>query len=214
MSTTLPEITQLQVSGRDEMGRWILSALTKRTYVFGSDEPCVLAKEQKRLVLEPQYAPDRAGVLLADIETWPYKKRTDVVVVGRAYNHRGQPSFVAGIRIGRLEKELNVFGDRRCTIDHTGRTLFSTPTVVPHVPLSYELSFGGRDLLAEAKYGNLVDELGEFFSASEVPSDLLEDASPFSYPRNPCGRGYLVEVSKKPWKGCPCRTSNIQAISA
>jgi hypothetical protein len=148
MSPTQPQITQMQVSGRDEEGRWILSVLAKRTYVFAAHQTCSLAKEQIRLVLEPQYAPDKPGVLLADIDVWPYKKHTDVVVVGKAYNHRGQPSFVAGIRIGRYEKALNVYGDRRCMKDPVRGILFSKPTVVPSVPLSYEFSYGGRDCVA------------------------------------------------------------------
>jgi hypothetical protein len=201
MSSALPEVTQVQVSGRDEEGRWILSVLAKRTYWFGADQPCALAKEQACLVLEPRYAPDKPGVLLADIDTWPYKKRTDVVVIGKVYNHREQPSFVAGIRLGGFEKGLNVFGDRRCMLDHVGRTLFSKPTVVANVPLSYEFSFGGRDRIAEAKHGNFVDDIREFISASEVPSALLDEASPFSYPRNPCGRGYLVEATKEALEG-------------
>jgi hypothetical protein len=199
MSTPLPQVTQVQVSGRAEDGHWILSVLTKRTYWFGADQTCAVAKDQLSLALEPQYS--KPGILLADIDTWPYKKRTDVVVVGKAYNHRAQPSFVAGIRIGNFEKGLNVFGDRRCTLDRTGRTLFSKPTVVAHVPLSYEFAFGGRDRVAEAKHGNLVDDIREYFSASEVPSEVLDEASPFSYPRNPYGRGYLVESTKEALEG-------------
>lgn len=213
MKTLLPHLTQAQVSGRDEEGRWILSALAKRTYLFAMDQSCALASEQKSLVLEPLHAPGKMGVLLADIDTWPYKKRTDVVVVGKAYNHRRQPSFVASVRIGATEKALSVLGDRRCTLDHTGRTLFSTPTVVDDVPLSYEFSYGGRDRAAEARQGNFVDELRPFFSASDVPSDVLDDASPFCYPEIPADADTSSKRRGKRWKGWPCRTWNIQGIS-
>jgi hypothetical protein len=197
MTPAPPLVTQLQVSGRDDEGLFILSALAKRTYLFGDDQSCALAKEQIGLVLEPEYNPDKPGVLLADMDVWPYKKQTDVVVLGKAYNHRLQPSFVAGIRIGRFEKALNVFGNRQCTLDPGGRIVFSKPTVLPNVPLSYEFAYGGRDHVTESKHGNPIDDIREFFPSSEFPPEILDQASAFAYPRNPVGRGYLVEVSKE-----------------
>jgi len=186
--------TAMQLSGRDEAGRPILSVLAKRTYLFGSDGECALHAHQAPLLEEPRYA-DGGLLLEEDTDLWPFKPWTDLVVLGHAYNHRARSRFTAGVSVGRVGKAVTVSGDRRCTLAHDGRILFSPPAVAERVPLSYAFAYGGRDVITERARGNPLALLQPYLSADTAPA-AVDDASPFVYPRNPAGRGYLVEISK------------------
>lgn len=186
--------TAIQLSGRDEAGRPVLCVLAKRTYAFGPDGACRPADSQPPLIAEPRYG-DGGLVLEEDTDLWPFKPRTDVVVLGHAYNHRALPQFSAGVSIGPATKLLTAFGDRRCAIGHDGRILFSSPTVVERVSLSYALAYGGRDTAAEAAHGDPTTLLRPYLPPG-MDAGTVDAASRFVYPRNPAGRGYLVELTR------------------
>jgi len=186
--------TAVQLSGRDEAGRPLLCVLAKRTYRFDPDGECALHPDQAPLLREPRYAP--GGLLLEeDTDLWPYKPRTDLVVLGHAYNHPGARRFSASVSVGRTTKEVAVFGARCCQVARDGRILFSPPAVAERVPLSYAFAYGGRDALAEASCGNPAALLQPYL-ASGTEAALVTAASPFLYPRNPAGRGFLVEATR------------------
>ena len=193
-----PTSEAVQLSALDADGRAILSVVTKRTYaIAGAD--CTLHPTQSPLRAEPRYADD--GLTLEeDVDVWPFKALTDVVVRGHAYNHPGKPMFTAGIALDATRKVVRVSGDRRCTIGAGGRVLFSQPTVLEKVALSYALAYGGKDHVAEAAYGNPIEVMARFMPPGTPPS-LLSAASPFFYPRNPGGRGYLVEKTRAAIEG-------------
>jgi hypothetical protein len=189
-----PSATAIQLSARDIQGRFILSVLLKRTYSISGSGECVLDPTLTPLYDEPRYADDDL-ILEDDLDLWPIKPQTDVVVRGHVYNHPGKATFMAGIAVGPTKKLIAVFGDRRCTMGQGGRVLFSEPTVVEKLPLSYALAYGGRDSVAEEAYGNPVEILGRFMPPGTDPATIAA-ASPFFYPRNPGGRGYLVEATR------------------
>lgn len=182
----------MQLSGRDPAGRWILSVLLKITYAILPDGSLEPVPEQVPLVCEPVAHPEIKGLLVHDIDIYPYKSATDVVVKGHAYG-RGRSAFVAGVAVGGVEKRVIVMGERRCTLDATGRIVISEPKEVDKVPLSYTHAYGGRDDAAEKKYGNPYLAL---HPAVDPRSCDLDMASPFLYPRNPCGTGYLIEPER------------------
>jgi len=193
--------TTIQLSGRDETGRPILSVLAKRTYLFGSHGESAVHPVQAPLVGEPRYT-GGGQILEHDSDLWPWKPRTDLVVLGHAYNHRGGTRFSAGVSVGRSRKDIAVFGDRRCAVAHgdDGRILFSPPARAERIPLSYAFAYGGRDMTAEAACGNPSAPLTSYLPAS-IAAATIDAASPFIYPRNPAGRGYLVEVTKAAVEG-------------
>jgi hypothetical protein len=63
---------------------------------------------------------------------------------------------------------------------------------VSKLPLSFRFADGGRDQVAEAKYGIPAAKHAELLAISRI-----DDLSPYLYPRNACGRGYLVELSRE-----------------
>jgi hypothetical protein len=188
---TAPSPVVRQMSGTDPEGRNILAVLFKATYTLTSDGRVDRAREQSPLTLPVVNDPENKSLLAADTDLYPHKVATDVVLKGHAYAHENPRSFDVSLRVEGHHKTIRVVGDRRCTLSHAGRILFSPPEPVARVPLRYDRAYGGQDKAATAKYGNPFNELRPFL-ARELAA--LE-ANPFDYPRNPAGRGYLVEAT-------------------
>jgi hypothetical protein len=181
------------VCGMDRTRNFALGVVAKRTYRILPTGECELAREQVPLVDEPVEHPESRELIVADTDMLLDKPETDVVISGRAWNHPGRLGWTAGVQVGRHPpRELSVFGDRRVTIDSLGRLLFSQPAYRDSVPLSYMFAYGGCDERAEREGGFELEGL-----ASQIPEEdrelALAAASPWRYPRNTAGRGYLVE---------------------
>ncbi len=186
-----PQVRQL--SGKDPEGRYLLSVVTRRTYDLGPDGHCTPAEEQVPLVGDPQEHPDIPGLLIHDTDLIPFKPLTDVIVNGHAYGE-GRPWFKAGITVEGYEYLMLVIGERRCAVDASGRRIVvSNPEPVDQIPLDATSAYGGHDTIAEEKYGNPYAEM--FPTPEALPADLAA-MSPFRYPRNPVGRGFLAEGSR------------------
>lgn len=153
----------------------------------------MVAEDQTPLLHEPVEDPDDFELILADAEVWLDKLYTDVVVCGHAWNHPGGPHWLCEVAVGRFPpKQVLAQGDRSCSIDHAGRLVFSPPGRADKIPLSYRYAYGGCDERAERE--------GSFefaVAADRIPDEdrerALASASPWRYPRNRGGRGYLVE---------------------
>lgn len=191
-TATTPPGTEVQRSGKDPTGRFILSVLAKRTYRIVEGGRCALDEKQVPLVTEPQPDPENPDLLLHDTDLYALKLMTDVVVKGYAYGNGQDVSGVA-VRVGNHEKRILVTGDRSCTLTAAGKIVFSRPEAVEKVPLRYTHAYGGRDAVAETTYGNPYLELQPALDPEQCD---LAKASPFLYPRNPCGRGYLIKAER------------------
>jgi hypothetical protein len=116
-----------------------------------------------------------------------------VIVKGHARSAEPRPDFEVSVRVGRAVKTIRVVGNRKCLLSGAGRIVISPPEPVHTVPLRYDRAYGGRDAVAEAKYGNPFEQ---WRSILRKKDDFdLDKASPYYYPRNPCGAGFLVEAS-------------------
>jgi len=181
----------VQLSAVDQDGQPILSVLCKRTYSVTADGRVSLAPEQLPLVLDFELDPDNPRRLHRDFDLYPIKVLTDVVVRGHAYG-TGQRSFIATVRVDSWEKRVAVFGDRRCHLGATGHLVFSPPEPIGRIPLRYDRAYGGIDQVAEETRGNPFAALGRHLGPA-ADSGL---SSPFLYPRNHAGVGYLMEVTR------------------
>ena len=171
-----------------------LLVLAKRTYAFDVDGRIWPAESQVHLYEDCVDDPaSPLGLMLHDSDLYPFKPLTDVVVLGHAYPRRGERSFEAAITIGKHRKVLSVLGERSAGLDHLGRVRFSdAQPFTGAVPLTMALAYGGSDVAAEARYGNPYEEARDLLGDDEA----VAEASPYRYPRNPFGRGYLVEVTR------------------
>ncbi len=169
-------------------GRWRVGVVAKRTLnIAGSS--AVDASAQLPLVEEPVM--DEAGVTLAhDLEITLGKPQTDVIVLGHAYPHDDSRRTTAFVRVGKQQRDLRVFGARRIERHPDGRLVFSSPEKFERVPLGWESAYGGHDAAALEAYGDPTEELRRKAGLPTTPPFGL-----YAYPRNPAGRGYLVELT-------------------
>jgi hypothetical protein len=186
-----PSPTTRQVSARLPDGRAVLCVYGKRTYGVSPDGRLYPWPGQAPLVAAPE--PDAANPLLlaADSDLYPFKPRTDVVVQGHAHPRGARACFDVEVAVGASRHTVRVWGDRRCALSHARRVLFSDPEPPVPMPLRYDRAYGGRDAVAEQRHGNPAEHLAPLFEPKVDPAL----ASPYLYPRNPAGRGWVVEAT-------------------
>jgi hypothetical protein len=180
-----------QVSGRGPDGMPILSVLARRTYAITSAgvlEPLGVATP---LVTEAQVDPENPDLLLADGDLWPWKPKTDLVVLGHAYGE--EPVFRATISVSgeaQHRTSVQISGERRAGFNAAGKIEFTPPAPLKdgRLPLSPLLAYGGHDLASEKELGNPYEAYRAPLGGALDPAAI----SPFRYPRNPWGRGYVV----------------------
>lgn len=187
---THPCPTVMQLSAVDPEIKPILSVLCKRTYHVLPDGHCIVADEQLPLVKDYQPDPENSLRLDHDSDLYPWKLMTDIVVQGHAYGE-GRRTFMAVVRVGKFEKQIAVIGDRRCALDNNNRIIFSDPLPIERVPLRYDRAYGGMDAVAQETNGNPVTSLNKYLD----PSIDISLSSPYIYPRNFAGVGYLIEAT-------------------
>lgn len=177
--------TVFQVGGNDPAMRPQIAVLVKRTYRILEGRPLVHDAPVPMRPLEWDDSVPGHHVLY-DADIYTDKALTDVVVLGHAYPRTSNGRGHASIRVGPVYKRLEVFGDRKVTLASDGRLVFSEPEPFERMPVTKDRAYGGRDVVTEAAWGNpytlLEKELGWDPAAH----------SPFAYPRNRAGRGYLV----------------------
>jgi len=115
---------------------------------------------------------------------WLMKRSADFVVRGSAYAREGKPvrEMQAAVQIGSRLKRLAVFGNRRIGWNAAGRPAIAAPEPFEEMPLIYENAYGGIDFRVPVS-----DDDPQYQSAA------LEVDWPGLYPRNPFGKGYLVD---------------------
>lgn len=183
------------LSAIDPATHFRVGVVAKRTFKVGQ-AGIYEAPEQLPLVEEPLLAED--GITLAwDMETLLGKPQTDVVVLGNAYPHDDDRQTRVSVQIENARRELRVFGDRRAELGRDGRVVFSRPERFERVPLGWQSAYGGYDASALEAYGDPTEPVRKAAGHSTAPTFGL-----YAYPRNPAGRGYLVEITLKALQVC------------
>jgi hypothetical protein len=194
--------TSFVSSYRSPQGRFYLQVIAKRGYVFrhgGRAEP---VSDPALIHAIPEFAPalgDQDGRLLHETELLAgLKPATDVLLHGSARSHRGPvPALTAALRVGPAAKSVQVWGDRRVELGRGGALAFSPPEPFTVMPVTWERAYGGRDVHAESKEAKVPD-LGPW--PADVPEPTL---GALSYPRNPHGRGFFLDVDLERLAGAP-----------
>jgi hypothetical protein len=163
----------------DEEGRPLVAAVVKGTFDIAPGGTR-RAEEQKPI--------DPAGVFWGKPDESPYrtepetafiKLATDVFLVGSARPPKpGLTEMQAGVRVGPVQKVVDVVGDR-AWYRAAGAVALSKPLPIEAIPLSYERAFGGRDQAGDAVEGRNPCGTGFWSGAGPVPDGLrapnLED---------------------------------------
>jgi len=205
----LPPELQDQELGTEEFvmgspnGERRLGLLIKRTYAVHPDGTCELAAEedQEPIVdaeaLYEEVEPPRRSSVQYGNDTFAFKDRTDVILQGSAFAHEPNTrTLEVHFRLGATAREIRVFGDRRGDWIN-GRPRFSDPEPIEDIPLRYEHAYGGFDAAAFRRQGW---PEGAAFNRVRPEWNLLA-STPFHYRRNPCGTGFLVEMSREAFDG-------------
>lgn len=179
-----------QVSGNNDKLKPVLAVIVKQTYYIDKNGKCTLAEEQMPLEEDVVMYPHNKALLQTDIDVYVQKNYTDVIVKGSAKNYDNLPQFEAEIIIGRTRHTIAVQGNQKVYLNDRGKIQFSKIEKVATVPLRYDFAYGGRDTEAEKQ---MQMPPAEFLAC--MPDLNLYSDSPFRYPRNPEGKGYLVEKS-------------------
>ena len=189
-NTSIKQLEQ-QVSGKNEKGEHILSVLVKRTFSLNDNGVCTLADVQLPLNEEQQCYANNDNLLEFDSDLFPYKLFTDIVIKGKARNYDNKPQFDCVISLDNQNTAIKVTGNRKPYLNSYNKIAFSETETLPEVPLRYDYAYGGIDFEAEKKQ---VQPPAELIKALLPYIDSTAD-SPYRYPRNPCGRGYIVELN-------------------
>lgn len=185
-----PTSTAIQTSGKNPDGDSVLSVLAKVTYIRDSEGRWNLAPEQLPLALKPVV--DDAGEMLAECDLFSWKPKTDLVLLGHAYG-RGRNQFDVAVWVnGSPVKKIRVIGDRETAALGGGEIFIGAPGPADKIPLSYTRAYGGVDTAAEAVGPN---PLLDLVKTTDLPEDMAQLANRYRYPRNPVGRGFLIEAT-------------------
>jgi hypothetical protein len=185
-----PSANVIQTSGKNPSGALVLSVLAKATYLRDSEGRWNLAPEQLPLTLKPVV--NDAGEVLADSDFYSWKPKTDLVLLGHAYG-RGRSQFDVTVWVNSQPvKKIRVIGDRETAALGGGEIYIGAPAAADKIPLSYTRAYGGIDTAAEAKGPN---PLLDLVKTTDLPEEMAQLANRYRYPRNPVGRGFLIEMS-------------------
>jgi len=177
--------TKMQASytmGIEPDGRELLVVVVKGTFNIPKDggEPTLL--EQQVPLIDADVCTGEPGYSapLYEIDYAPYKGHCDVLLNGNAYAPNGRPvrKVPVKLRVGTLNKEFDVIGDRFWQVSKGGYSQ-TYPNTFIQMPISYDLAFGGSD--------------------NQHPDKSKHSA----YMPNPIGHGYHVNISYELMHGKP-----------
>jgi hypothetical protein len=156
--------------GQDPEGAPILSVLLKRSYRIVAGGAAEQLESARSLIPGDQHFGDPMNSTVAsESDHVPYKLATDVVVHASAHASGGSPvtELMASVVVGSARKDLYVTGDRMVHYRSVGPPVFTEPNPFTHMPLRYELAYGGVDVRSDPTLA-------------------------FAYARNHLGRGFVV----------------------
>ena len=190
-----PTSVSAAVIRQHQEGGWLLGVVGKRTYQVAGGR-CHVAATQPALVHHPDIDED-SGRLRHDSDLIINRLATDVILTGKARAPTRTNGFTVTVRVGEFIREFLAVGERRLERRPDGRLGFSKPELVEEVPLTWDEAYGGIDHVGLKDIGDPFMEVAAKTDASIAPHQSL-----FAYPRNPYGKGYLIEASTAATDAC------------
>jgi hypothetical protein len=169
-------------SYRATAGASKLAMVAKRSYRFAPGKRCERQGEAT-IAVKPRFAAPRAGgagfrMMTDDSDHLAAEKLvTDVLLRGSAHALNGPiPRLDVTLRVGSIHKSIRVHGDRSLeTVG--GMPLFSTPKPFTTMELDWSRAYGG-----------VIEQPAQKWVTRRGIHPVL------AYPRNPFGRGFVVDV--------------------
>lgn len=156
---------------------WVLTVVCKATFDLSPPVMRLSAYQapivRAPIVREGRTKTDGAAILFCPSDLDPFKQRVDVTLVGHCFSPQGRtPSVVARLKLGAIDKAIEVFGDR----SWKGAEL-SPPQPFERMSLSYERAAGGPSTSNPAGIppgGARVPNLQPPGTRQRVPSDRVK----------------------------------------
>lgn len=163
-----------------------IAVTVKRTYRIPGAGRCVPADVQ--LPIEEAVVVED-GLLVADTDLLSFKPGTDVVVTAEAHAPGGRSvtDLAAGVTVAGRIVSLRVVGKRR-VVKRNGSWAFSDPEPFSSAPIGWREAYGGIDALARESLDAPLLAPAQKYSRYD-----LKFATAAAYPRNPVGKGYVLE---------------------
>ncbi len=208
MTTDKDAVTSAIHFTKDVTGQLRAHVLAKRTYTLPQGRPAEVANQQLAIVREMLYEGEDEETPVA----WEpdffacAREGTDVIIQGHAICRDGpkrELEVSASIEMGKDKRgdtekyirRIRVFGDRR-VYWYNGSIFFTEPEPFEKMPISYTRAYGGKDRHADIAQP---DDYAAWVSKST--DEPIEDYSPYMYPRNSMGRGYVVFPNREALDG-------------
>lgn len=141
--------------GLEPSGRELLVVVIKGTFRFPQpNEPAghfALHETQLPLVMADTFTGEPGfSAPVYEVDFAPRKPRCDILLLGSAYAPQGRPAtrVEVGLRVGNWSKTFAVVGPRHWECGLAGASA-TPPGVFVKQPISYDVAFGGTDLLHE-----------------------------------------------------------------
>ena len=193
MTATAPggaDTSKVVLPGQTPEGGYILSLLLKRSYDIGADGICRRAAKDMVIFTGDVYWGDPMNSTIRyESDFIPYKPATDVVLNGTAYAPEGIPvaSCYVTLQVEESRKQIFVLGDRVARYVKDNVPLFTDPAPFATMELRYERAYGGIDVFSDNR-------------------------TPYPYPRNPLGCGFMVGATPRGVDNLPL--PNLEVPSA
>lgn len=184
------EICTKQLSGLESENKHILSVIAKKTFFIDAYGKCTLHKEQLPLYDDIIYYEDNKNLICRDTDYYTLKPLTDIIIKGKAHSKRPTTVFEAHVQVQNYKIKIHVIGKRKAYFSQSGVLNFSQPEIINEMPLRYDFAYGGKDLIAEKRIELLPEDVAVAFPDINWFAD-----SPYRYPRNPEGKGFIVELN-------------------
>jgi len=174
------------IPGTDNEGDHVFTILVKRTYSIKGNTLIRSNIATPLLKTDVFYLPKTPHLSTVKYESdmVPYKVKTDIVVIGKAYAPEQKETERVDIEIiiGDISKKICVFGDRKCEYVPGSLPVIKDPKKFTEIELCYERAYGGKITVPYQNNENNEDEIPD-----------LE----FNYPRNFFGKGLLLSNEKE-----------------
>lgn len=181
-----PSDSVRQISGKNPAGKVILGVVAKVRYKIEGGR-CVSPGEAK-LLDEPKFSDD-GFVMEEEADLFADKLGADFFIKGKVYG-KGRAIVDAEVEIAGRKARWRVTGDRVVEADGADGIRFSTPQPIEEIEISYRNAYGG---IAEHAEKTMKPSWDDVFPPYSVPDDVKQPwSSPFGYPRNPAGKGYVI----------------------
>jgi hypothetical protein len=139
------------VLGQTETRTPIFSVLVKRTYRIQPGRAAERRPQANPLARADVYydhGDPESSTVKFENDLAPYKLKTDVVLIGKAYAPGGSATtqMAVGLAVGDHRKVIRVIGDRRCIYRADLPPSFTDPEPFTEMEIRYERAYGGTYL--------------------------------------------------------------------